>query len=143
MKRRSFIKQTVSAGAALAALPLIGNAADYGNGCNINGEHVCGPLMLRVIKLKKKGDSIPGHTHRFDHATMFVLGKIRVVGYDPKTNEKLFEKLLTAPDALNIPKGIRHELIAESDNCEAWCAFPHRNEDGQIVNDPASTKAYV
>lgn len=143
MKRRNFIKQTVTAGAALAALPLIGSAKDHGKGCNINGEHVCGPVMLRVIKLKKKGDSIPGHTHNFDHATMFVLGTVRVVGYDPKTNEKLFEKSVTAPDALNIPKNIRHELIAESDNCEAWCTFPHRDEEGKIVDAPASKKAYV
>ena len=112
------------------------NNENIGQGCNVNGEGNIGEAgMARVVKLRGKGKSIPGHTHNFGHTTFFMVGSIRVIGHS-KEGEQLFDKTIDAPNFMVIDKDIRHELIAETDYAEAWCVFCHRDKDGNVVPKP-------
>lgn len=60
-------------------------------------EFPLGNVYVRVNSLLKKGDRVPGHTHNFSHATIFIRGNTRVTIMAPVVDKdtgqpKLFPK---------------------------------------------------
>ena len=97
--------------------------------------------MFRQIKLAKAGDSIPGHTHNYDHVTIVIRGKVNILGLDADGSEVVNE-VLEAPQIINVPKDLKHRVIALTDDSEVWCVFPHRDKDSNLTDSQSSYEAY-
>lgn len=108
-------------------------------------------LALRPNVLYKKGDFIKGHTHNFDHVSMVVRGAVCVEVERPDGEKG--KRYISAPDprdryhsidkcCFNVPAGWKHTITAMTDMVEFWCAYPPRDEQGEIKEKFAPTDDY-
>ena len=100
--------------------------------CLSDDMRVVGPLTFRVFRLVAGREIIP-HTHNFGHTTLVMVGTVEASidkgdGTDPVTQR------FTAPDAFAARAEWLHGMRAITD-CEVWCAYPHRNADGEVVEE--------
>jgi quercetin dioxygenase-like cupin family protein len=88
-----------------------------------------GNIWVRQHVLEKKGNSFPGHTHKFDHVTLLSKGSVmvHVEGKEPKK--------FTAPTFIIIRKEHQHNIEALEDDTLYYCVFALRNIDGEVVED--------
>jgi hypothetical protein len=88
-----------------------------------------GNVWVRQHSLHKTGDFYPGHTHKFDHVTLLVRGRVQVeiAGHPPKEFQ--------APTFIVIKKEHEHKMTALEDDCIYYCVFALRNIDGEVVED--------
>lgn len=92
----------------------------------------CGPLEYRINRMQFKGQVWPGHKHNFGHVTQVMQGPLHVdVRFDD--GRPGIDKIVQTGDVLMIEAEGFHTITALADNCEFWCVFPHRTEDGVIV----------
>jgi len=87
-----------------------------------------GNIWVKSHYLKSKGDSNGGgHTHKFDHVTLLIRGKVKVEveGQRPK--------LFSAPTFIIIPKENKHRFTALEDNTVYYCVFALRDIDGEVT----------
>ncbi len=91
-----------------------------------------GNIWVRQNILSEKGESFPGHKHRFDHVTLLVQGEIEieVEGKPPKQ--------FKAPTFVIIRKEKEHKVTALTDDVMYYCVFALRNIDGEPIEDMAS-----
>ena len=91
-----------------------------------------GNIWVRQNILSEKGESFPGHKHRFDHVTLLVQGEIEieVEGKPPKQ--------FKAPTFVIIRKEKEHKVTALTDDVMYYCVFALRNADGEPIEDMAS-----
>lgn len=91
-----------------------------------------GNIWVRQNILSKKGESFPGHKHRFDHVTLLAEGEIEieVEGKPPKQ--------FKAPTFVIIRKEKEHKVTALTDDVMYYCVFALRNIDGEPIEDMAS-----
>ena len=91
-----------------------------------------GNIWVRQNILSKKGESFPGHKHRFDHVTLLVEGEIEieVEGEHPKQ--------FKSPTFVIIRKEMEHKVTALTDDVMYYCVFALRNADGEPIEDMAS-----
>lgn len=94
-----------------------------------------GNIWLRQNKLYNKGDSQPGHKHKFDHVTLLIKGSmsVEVEGYEPKKFTTASDFL--APTFAIIRKEHNHKITALEDNTVYYCVFAVRDINGEIVDD--------
>jgi hypothetical protein len=98
-------------------------------------EQVSGNIYIRPCLLSKKGDSVQGHEHNFDHTTIFFSGSFHVKTYDPGTDTRQ-EMDFTAPDFMLIKKHVHHEIISTSEGESIfWCVYSHRDPNGEVVQE--------
>lgn len=88
-----------------------------------------GNIWVRQNVLKNSGDFYAGHTHKFDHVTLLVAGKVsvQVEGCEPKE--------FVAPTFIVIRKEHRHQITALENNTIYYCVFALRDLDGEVVDD--------
>lgn len=93
-------------------------------------EFVSGNIFIRPMRFDKAGELHQGHTHNFDHTTIFFRGRFRVEAETP--DGRLIVKEVEAPHHLLIKAEVKHKIVALTDHAEAWCVYSHRdpNPDG-------------
>jgi quercetin dioxygenase-like cupin family protein len=84
---------------------------------------------IRQMHFEKAGDSTCGHSHTFDHQTLFTNGTFII-----RAGVKHYE--VTAPTIFITKAGIEHEIIAKEDGCTAFCI--HALRKGENIEDIAS-----
>ncbi len=92
-----------------------------------------GNIYIRPNVLKVKGDSVEGHTHSFDHTTIFFKGSFLVKA--KLKNGETIEKNFEAPAHCLIKADVEHEIIAKEDDSIFWCVYSHRTPQGDIVQE--------
>lgn len=91
-------------------------------------------IWVRQKVFSKKGETIGGHKHKYDHMSLLAVGKV-MVEVDGITKE------LEAPTFLVIPKGKIHNITALTDDVLWYCVFAHRDVNGDVY-DADSTVEY-
>ena len=89
-----------------------------------------GNIWVRQNNMEKKGESFPGHKHRFDHVTLLVKGEIEIE-VEGKSQPKQFK----APTFIIIRKEHNHKVTALTDDVMYYCVFALRNLDGEVIED--------
>jgi quercetin dioxygenase-like cupin family protein len=80
------------------------------------------------------GGSIPIHNH-FYVQTMYILsGRLEVVSYDSKTDEKVYEKTMGTGDLVFIPSMEPHSMrnLSNTENATFLCCIANVYEDETI-----------
>lgn len=103
-------------------------------------ERVSGNIFIRDCRLPKVGDMIPCHVHTYDHTMFFMAGKVKVRSIEPNGDES--DRVLEAPIDALVPKGVKHEITALTDDVWFACVFPHRDALGKVTLEPESAQAY-
>lgn len=96
-------------------------------------EIACGNIFIRKNYLPNVGDSVDGHTHNFDHTTLFQRGSFHVKAVLP--DGTVVERDFVAPTFALIKAEVKHEIVATSPNSEFWCVYSHRTAQGDIVQE--------
>lgn len=96
-------------------------------------EWVSGNIFIRPNILEKAGEKIQGHTHNFDHTTIFFTGSFHVKAVLP--NGKIIERDFHAPSHCLIKADVVHEITALEDKSQFWCVYAHRNAQGDVVQE--------
>lgn len=86
-----------------------------------------GNIWVRQNTLLKKGDSFPGHKHKFDHVTLLTKGSmsVQIEGHDPKE--------FVAPTFIVIRKEHNHKITALEDDTMYYCVFALRDLNGEAI----------
>lgn len=99
----------------------------------MNDIAVNGPLARRRHILVKVCDESVGHTHKYDHSTIVVLGGIRVTIRDTADGPIVSEKeYLPGSDPVYVAAHKFHTIKALFDNTVYFCLFSHRDFGGQV-----------
>lgn len=88
--------------------------------CNGQSEVASGPLLIRKVRLRQ-GESVGGHTHHFDHTTIFLRGEVAVETRSPDGVVK--RHVFRAGDHFLIRAEVVHQLTACDDDVEFWCVY--------------------
>lgn len=96
-------------------------------------EFACGNIYIRKNHLSGVGDRIEGHTHNFDHTTLFQRGAFHVKAKLP--NGTVVERDFVAPSFALIKADVEHEITATVADSEFWCVYSHRTPQGDIVQE--------
>lgn len=94
-------------------------------------EFVSGNIFIRPNQ-KKSGERIVGHTHNFDHTTIFFRGRWRAKAKLP--NGTLLEREFVAPAHALIRADVEHEFECLEDG-EMWCVYSHRTPQGDVIQE--------
>jgi uncharacterized protein (UPF0218 family) len=86
-------------------------------------------VWIKMMTFRKRGDTMAGHKHVFDHATMLSQGSLAVLVEGEETT-------FTAPAIIFIERNKIHKLIAMEDNTVASCI--HAIRDGEAIEDIVS-----
>lgn len=103
-------------------------------------ERASGNIFIRECRLPKAGGILPFHIHAYDHTMFFMRGRARLRTITLNGSDEVFE--LEAPDEHLVPKGVRHEIEALTDDVLFHCVFPHRDALGRVTLAPESSQAY-
>jgi hypothetical protein len=119
-------------------------------------EWVSGNIFIRPMGDEQglqPGDVIAGHTHGFDHTTIFFCGRWRVRRWQPIVDEDGVHRTLSdgrdaflltddferdGPFHLLIAANSRHEFtfLGPADVVgRAWCVYSHRTPQGEVAVD--------
>ena len=98
----------------------------------LSNETASGNIYMRKMR-KSKGEVVEGHTHNFDHTSIFFTGSFHVKAKLP--NGTVVEQDFTAPAHALIRKDVEHEITCLSDEGEFWCVYSHRSPQGDIVQE--------
>lgn len=92
-------------------------------------EFVSGNIFVRP-NAGVEGDVVAGHTHNFDHTTLFQRGRFAVKATYP--DGRVLQREFTAPDFCLIRAEVTHEIRFLEDG-EFWCVYAHRDPQGRVV----------
>lgn len=99
-------------------------------------EVLAGPVLLRPTTLEKTCDSHVGHEHNYDHTTLVLSGRLRVlyryVQPDGTEVEGETDDLGPGEHVVVLAK-VRHTLKALEDDTTYVCIFSHRDLGGVVV----------
>ena len=93
-------------------------------------EWISGNIFIRPMRLALAGDKIDGHTHQFDHTTIFFRGAFRVHATLP--SGAVIQRDFAAPAHCLIRSDVTHEIVALVDDSEFWCVYSHREPQGDV-----------
>lgn len=132
---------------------------------------IIGPVAIRREVLEKICQESVGHTHNYDHTTIVIRGRLKIIYHEgvPMTLEEreawvAERRAEGTTDVLDIPThkwvekdrkeysagaavfiaaDIRHTLKALDENTQYMCVFSHRDFDGLVTQDyVGNAKAY-
>jgi hypothetical protein len=78
-------------------------------------------LWVKQMHFEEPGDTMQGHSHKFDHPTLVAHGSVRVTVDGVET-------IFCAPHIIFIAKDKLHEISALEPNTVAYCIHPIRGE---------------
>lgn len=96
------------------------------------GEWASGNVYIRPMR-RNAGEVVEGHTHNFDHTTIFFRGRWNVRATLP--DGRVIERQFQAPSHALIKAEVVHQLTALDDGSEAWCVYAHRTPQGEVVQE--------
>lgn len=117
-------------------------------------EWISGNVYIRPMAFEeggfKPGQVMAGHTHNFDHTTVFFCGSWKVRRWQPIVNAEGEPQKLNGEDAWQMTddferEGPFHVLIKANSKHEftflgpdsivgqAWCVYSHRNPQGEVT----------
>lgn len=96
-------------------------------------EWISGNIFIRPNELPKKGDTIEGHKHDFDHTTIVYTGAVHVLAKYPDGSTR--EGDFAAPAHFLVRKGIEHTITATEPNTVFWCVYSHRTPQGEVSHE--------
>lgn len=99
--------------------------------CGHLKEWMSGNIFIRQTRLESIGNYTDGHTHNFDHTTIFFQGSFRVTATLTDGSQVIRE--FTAPDYVLIKADVLHRIEALQDNSIYWCVYSHRDAQGEVV----------
>lgn len=94
-------------------------------------EWTSGNIFIRPMCFERAGDCRDGHTHNFDHTTVFFIGEFEIECTLPNGRE--VKQRITAPDHRLILADVKHKITALTDGAQAWCVYSHRSPQGDVV----------
>lgn len=104
-----------------------------------------GPIFRRMYQLDRACESKQGHKHNYDHVTLVLRGRLKVL-YSYEKDGKTVEGEageFGQGESVTILKHVHHTLIALEDNTIYVCVFSHRDFDGVVVERyVGNTEAY-
>jgi hypothetical protein len=101
-------------------------------------EFVSGSIYIRVMGEGgmglKPGEIVGGHTHNFDHTSIFFCGRWRVRKWKPDSEEAAFDFERDGPFHVLIEKDCRHafQFLGGAPVGWAYCVYSHRTPQGDI-----------
>lgn len=101
-------------------------------------DFVCGVLRIRAFSFEKAGQKCEIHEHNFGHVVDCKRGTliIRLLNGDGTVQKEITKKAGTMLGSfLSVPAKTLHQLEAGEDGTVYHCLFPHRNFDGEIVEE--------
>jgi hypothetical protein len=95
-------------------------------------EGVYGNLYRRQMVVDKKGASMEGHQHNYDHMTYLIRGKVLMTTWKPGADGKKHpgtsrEEIFQAPAAILIRKSNFHKFTALTDDAILECVYAVRD----------------
>lgn len=96
-------------------------------------EWVSGNVFIRPNTIEKSGDFIDGHTHNFDHTTIFFSGEFEIEATLPD-GTKIIQSII-APSHRLIKADVLHKITAKTDGAIFWCVYSHRTPQGEVVQE--------
>lgn len=81
---------------------------------------------------KQPGEVVEGHTHNFDHTTIFFSGKWKISAVLP--DGRTVEQEVTAPAHRLIRAEVEHRIECLEAG-EFWCVYAHRTPQGDVVQE--------
>lgn len=102
-------------------------------------EFVIGNIFVRRMHFRKKGESVQGHTHNFDHCTLILKGGVKIKYSKADGSLNGVREFWAPADGTEeswvlIKKDVHHEITALADNTHCWCVFAHRDfQGGEVV----------
>lgn len=103
-------------------------------------ERASGNIFIRECRLPNEGDVLPFHIHKYDHTMFFMNGRARLRTILENGEGSTLE--LEAPTDTLVPKGVKHEITALTDDVLFHCVFPHRDAVGKVTLEPTDAGAY-
>ena len=96
---------------------------------------ITGPIGYRKHFLEKTCQENQGHEHNYDHATIVISGKIKIL-YNYIKDGKLINgesKEFSIGEVIHIKANVKHTIKALEDNTMYMCIFSHRDFDGLVT----------
>src|SRR5262245_57708947 len=94
-----------------------------------------GPVGYRKFTLEKVCEANEGHKHNYDHVTIVIRGRIKVL-YRYKQDGKLVEgesKEFGPGEVVTIKAEVHHTIKSLEPNSQYLCVFSHRDFDGLVT----------
>ncbi len=128
-------KELKESGKTLDFLKLVCDNAGLSN-CSIEGPW--GNVYFRPMELPDVGSYSEGHTHNFDHVSVFHTGKVLIKFYpsDAQGNKLGMEReaIYQAPCRVLIKANYFHEIVALEPNTTYDCVFAIRDSRTGLVS---------
>lgn len=90
-----------------------------------------------------KGETVPGHRHRFPHPTICHSGALRLeLLSDVDGSVESYVDLVSGNELPihDVPAGRAHRLIALEDNTRYMCLHLYRDDEGAVVTEPTGVE---
>ncbi len=94
-----------------------------------------GPVGLRQFHLGHACESNKGHEHNYDHTTIVIRGRVKVLYEYTKDGQTVTgeSEEFGQGETIHIRAKVRHTLVALEDNTIYMCVFSHRDFDGIVT----------
>lgn len=96
---------------------------------------IIGPIGVRKFELAEVCESNAGHQHNYDHVTIVVRGRIKVI-YRYEQGGQVVEgesREFGAGETVTIKANVHHTVKSLEANTLYLCVFSHRDFDGQVI----------
>jgi len=92
--------------------------------------YISGGVYVKQLILETAGDTVLGHAHAFDHLSLLATGVVDVEVEGVSTR-------YTAPTAVTIKAGLRHQIRAVKNDCLWYCvhSIPDDLRGEELLDD--------
>ena len=96
---------------------------------------IIGPIGIRPMHLAKQCEANKGHEHNYDHTTIIIRGRVRVLYRYAKDGHEIEDESdeFGPGETIFIRAKVRHTIKALTDDVFYMCVFSHRDFDGVVV----------
>lgn len=104
---------------------------------------IIGPVGIRQMHLEKTCEAHVGHEHNYDHTTIVIRGRIKVLYRYVRDGEEIEgESDEFGPgETIHIRAKVRHTIKALEDGSLWYCVFSHRDFGGLVTQEYIGNQA--
>jgi quercetin dioxygenase-like cupin family protein len=94
-----------------------------------------GPIGVRRFHLEKVCETNEGHQHNYDHTTIVVRGRLKIVKKYEKDGSIIEEDAgeFDAGELIHVKANVHHTIKALEPDTVYLCVFSHRDFDGLVT----------
>jgi len=104
-------------------------------------------VFVKMHQIETAGVEYKGHYHNYDHTTLVVTGKVKVLfGAVPEAGLKEEERIYSAPSMFITRAFRRHTITTLEDNTTFCCIHAIRDDNGQPIqhiNDDKIVEQFI